>query len=113
MRHQKVYVEELGEIIGKKGKIRREISNKVSDRDDLIADLFKLVFINLSLVKELYELVDYSELSDEKKEMFEYGFKRYEETETILDYYMQKGDLSFIDRILERQNKIVDKIKDK
>ena len=112
MRYQAKYVETPTEIKGVKGKIRNKIEKEIADRDDLIADLTKLVFINLSLIKELYELVDLSKLDDEKKAMFEYGFEKYDETETILDYYLQKGDLTFIDRILERQEKIVKVVKD-
>ena len=112
MRHQAKYIETPTITEGVKGKIRNKIEKEIADRDDLIADLTKLVFINLSLIKELYSLVDLSKLDDEKKAMFEYGFKKYEESETILDYYLQKGDLSFIDRILERQEKIVKVVKD-
>ena len=112
MRHQKVYIEEPTEVVGSKGKIRNKIVKEVSDRDDLIADLFKLAFINLSLIKELYSLVDLTNLEPTKKELFEKGFKKLEETETILDIYLQNNDLSFIDRILERQDKITKIIKE-
>ena len=111
MRHRNVYVEEPNKIEFRKGKIRKEIEKQVSDRDDLIADLFKLSFLTISALKHIYEVVDKDKIEPEVKELLDYSFNKYTNTKTILDLYLGSGDTSFIDRILERQEKITNIVK--
>ena len=116
MRIYSYYEETANRAFGSKGKIRKEISSKVADRDDLIADAFKLNFLIISAIKYIwYALPDdvKDNIPEEPRKLLEDSFKKYENTETIMDLYLANGDTSFIDRILERQNAITEIVKSK
>jgi len=108
MRHRTYYEEEPQKVNIKKGKIRQDIS-KISDRDDLIADLFKLNFLTISALKYVYYSLP-NEVKDnipkKAKDLLDSSFKKYEETKTIMDLYIENGDMSFIDRVLTKQEEI-------
>jgi len=108
MRHRTYYEEEPQKVNIKKGKIRKDIS-KISDRDDLIADLFKLNFLTISALKYVYNALPddiKDDIPDKAKELLDSSFKKYEETKTIMDLYIENRDMSFIDRVLEKQENI-------
>ena len=114
MRHRTYYEEEPQKVGVKKGKIRKDIS-KISDRDDLIADLFKLNFLTISALKYVYNALPddiKDDIPKKAKELLDSSFKKYEETKTIMDLYIENGDMAFIDRILERQKEITDIVKE-
>jgi len=93
------------------GKIRKGIREQISDRDDLIADLFKLNFLTISALKYVYKALPddvKDDIPDKARDLLDNSFKKYEDTKTIMDLYIEKGDTSFIDRILDRQAKITE-----
>ena len=113
MRQKAVYIETPSEVEGVKGRIRNKIEKEVSDKEDLIADLYKLTFINLTLIKELYKIVNLDDMDKDKKDLFLNGLSKYEQSSTILDYIIEKEDIeSFLDRVIERQEKIYNIVKE-
>jgi len=113
MRQKAVYIETPSEVEGVKGRIRNKIEKEVSDKEDLIADLYKLTFINLTLIKELYKIVNLDDMDKDKKDLFLNGLSKYEQSSTILVYIIEKEDVeSFLDRVIERQEKIYNIVKE-
>jgi len=112
MRVRTFFKEEVQEVSGKNGKIRSDIAEKVADRDTLIADLFKLNFLTISALSEMYKVIDKTDIPDDVKSLLDESFRKYNETETIMDLYLSNGDTSFIDRMLKRQDDITKIVKE-
>jgi len=112
MRVRTFFKEEVQEVSGKNGKIRSDIAEKVADRDTLIADLFKLNFLTISALSEMYKVIDKTDIPDDVKSLLDESFRKYNETETIMDLYLSNGDTSFIDRMLKRQDDITILVKE-
>ena len=112
MRVYTFYEETPSRTNTKKGKIRKDIGKKVSDRDDLIADAFKLIFLTISALKEIYKVVPKDDIPKKTKELIDLSFEKYSNHENIMDLYLQSGDTEFIDRLLKRQDDIVKIIKE-
>jgi len=107
MRTRYFYEETTEEIGLRKGKIRKEISKEVGDRDTLIADLYKISFMMVSTLEALYEIADKRKIPKELREMLNASFKKFDDTRTIMNVYIENKDYTFVDRMLDRQNKIV------
>ena len=98
--------------------IRKDIRDEVYDTEDAIADSFKLSLANMSMVYRLFLLIVqlYKDLDKEDElravipvdlenainEIMDY----YKNTKTILDLKIEEEGLAFMNRVIERQNKI-------
>lgn len=88
---------------------RVRIKNEVRSTEDSIADLAKWNSLLTSFVLELYtalDLTDSVNISPEKKALIELAKVKFKDTETWADYLVSNNDVSFIDKIMSRENKI-------
>lgn len=92
--------------ISKKGKIRREICDKVGDRDSLIADNAKMLSLLICAVGRLYDVIPEnitSNLSSQDKMLLEYVFSKKSQTPSSVDISFSKDPTGTIDKLFGRQ----------
>jgi len=114
VRLTKVYKQELKEIGSKKGKMRKEINERVFDVEDSVADNAKMIFLLTSLLMRIYNALPEdvkNNLTTEDRSMVEYAFNKYTETTTRLDLQFQEEGVGIIDKLLNRQKEVANVIK--
>ena len=88
---------------------RVRIKNEVRSTEDSIADLAKWNSLLTSFVLELYgamEQADIMNIPDDKKQLIELAKSKFLVTETWADHLVSNRDLTFIEKIMSRENKI-------
>ena len=100
--------------------IRENIKTKVYDTDDAIADAYKLILGNTSLVfrllniiQELAEATDNQDIvnkyiPEEELSQLQQLFEKYRNTKTVFDIKLKEEGMSFFNRIIDRQGKVAD-----
>ena len=111
----KIYKQELKEIGSKKGKMRKEINERIFDVEDSLADNAKMIFLLTSLLMRIYNALPEDikgNLSGEDRNIVEYAFNKYTETTTRLDLQFQEEGIGIIDKLLNRQKEVANVIEE-
>jgi len=110
-----VVKEEQSELRGQKFINRAKINQEVFDTEDAIADNAKMISLMFSTIIRMYETFTDTQkgrLSAEDKALMEYTFAKFQETQTRADLQLSQEGTDLIDKILTRQQKVTDIIKD-
>ena len=92
--------------VDKKSKHRLAIQEQVFDNADSIADNAKIASLLLTVISRIYDIIPSSQkdnLDQNDRDMIEYTFNKFANTNTRADIQFATEGLALVDRLLDRQ----------
>jgi len=117
IRVQRAYTEVLDSEAktGKKYEARSKIENEIFDFRDSIADNSKFISLIFAMGAEIYDVLTDSQknnIPEATRDVIEFAIKEYRATETWGDLQLKSEGTEAIKKLLGRQTKIANVIKD-